>query len=250
MSRLHSIAAVRTQVEAHLTGRTSTAFVGHVRPAMPTLPTGIEDIDRQIGGIPLGAITEPVARRYTSSGQKSLQAQLLAHATRERVCALVDATDWFDPKSAQSMGVNLQRLLWVRCGGREMKALEQAFKCADLLLQGSAGFGVIILDLAGSSPRYVRKIPLTTWFRFRGVIQKQETALVVSTPCSVTSTCSELTLMLSAEHVRWSQTIDRGAAHTRVLAGFDFEADIARKRAFKKPVQPASHRLLAYPRLA
>jgi hypothetical protein len=250
MSRLHSIAAVRTQVEAHLTGRTSAAFVGPVRPAMPTLPTGIEDIDRHIRGIPLGAITELVAQRYTSSGQKSLQAQLLAHATQERLCALVDATDSFDPKSGQSMGINLDRLLWVRCSGREMKALEKAFKCADLLLQGSGGFGVIIVDLAGLSPRFVRKVPLTTWFRFRGVIQKQETALVVSTPCAVTSTCSELMLHLSTEDVRWSQTTDRGATHTRVLTGFDFEADIARKRAFKKPVQSATHTLLAYPRLA
>jgi hypothetical protein len=242
--------AVVTEVEAHFRGRTSAAFVGHLRPAATTLPTGIEGIDRHIGGIPLGAITEVVARRYASSGQKSLQAQLLARATQERICALVDATDSFDPKSAQSMGVNLDRLLWVRCYGREMKALEQAFKCADLLLQGSGGFGVMVIDLAGLSPHMVRKVPLTTWFRFRGVIQKQETALVVSTPCPTTSTCSELLLNLSTKHVRWSQAIDRGATHTRVLAGFDFEADIARKRAFKKPVQPASHTLLAYPRLA
>src|SRR5690242_9136655 len=123
MNRLHSMAAVVTEVEAHLRGRTSAAFVGPVRPGMPTIPTGIEDIDEHIGGIPLGAITEVVARRYASSAQKSLQAQLLARATQERICALVDATDAFDPKSAQTMGVSLDRLLWVRCGGREMKAL-------------------------------------------------------------------------------------------------------------------------------
>jgi hypothetical protein len=152
--------------------------------------------------------------------------------------------------SEPNFTVSLDRLLWVRCGGREMKALEQAFKCADLLLQGSGGFEVIILDLAGLSPHSVRKVPLTTWFRFRGVIQKQEIALVVSTPCPATSTCSELLLTFSTKHVRWSQTIDRGPTHTRVLAGFDFEADIVRKRAFKKPVQSSSHTLLAYPRLA
>lgn len=42
-----------------------------------------------------------------------------------------------------------------------MKAMEQAFKSADLLLQGSGGFGLLILDLGG----FVRRVPLSTWFR-------------------------------------------------------------------------------------
>jgi hypothetical protein len=81
------------------------------------------------------------------------------------VYALVNATNSFDPVSARAMEVNLHRLLSVRCSGREMKGLEQAFKCADLLLQDSGGFGLTIVDLAGISPRFVRKVPLTTWFR-------------------------------------------------------------------------------------
>jgi hypothetical protein len=247
---MHSIAALRTYVEARLSGRVSGPFATQVRPDIETIPTGIGDIDRQVGGFPLSAITELVAPRFTSAGQKSLQAQLLAHGTQEHVCALIDATDSFDPKSAQGIGVDLHRLLWVRCSGREMKGLEQAFKCADLLLQGSGGFRVIIVDLAHLSQHSVRKVPLSTWFRFRGVIQKQETALVFSTPCEVTSTCSELLLKLSLKDVRWSQTIEQGPTHTRVLAGIDFETDVARKRAFKKPVQAASHTLLADPRLA
>lgn len=247
---MHSIAAIRAQVESRLGARVSAAFAGHVRPAMPTIPTGIDDIDRALGGVPLGAITELVGPRFISAGQKSVQAQLLARATQEHVCALVDVTDSFDPKSAQAIGVNLHRLLWVRCSGREMKGLEQAFKSADLLLQGSGGFGVIIIDLAGLPERFVRKIPLTTWFRFRGIIEKQETALVFSTPCGVTSTCSELVLALSIQDVRWSQPAERSPSHARVFAGYDFEAEIARKRSFKKPAQPVRQSLFAYPRLA
>ena len=95
-------------------------------------------MDRQIGGIPFGALTELVAASWTSSGQKSLQTLLLARATQEHVCALIDATDSFDPKSAHALGVSLCRLLWVRCSGRDMKGLEQAFQCADLLLQASS----------------------------------------------------------------------------------------------------------------
>lgn len=246
----HSIAAIRTQVESRIGPRTSAAFDVHPRPPIATIPTGIDDIDRALGGIPVGAITELVALRFISAGQKSIQAQLLARATQEQVCALVDATDSFDPKSAQAIGVNLQRLLWVRCSGPGMKGLEQAFKCADLLLQGSGGFGAIIVDLAGLPPCFVRKVPLTTWFRFRAVVEKQETALVFSTPHAVTSTCSEFVLALSTQHVQWSQSAELCPTHARVFAGFDFKAEITRKRSFKKPVQPASHTLRSYPRLA
>jgi hypothetical protein len=246
----HSIAAIRTHVESRIGPRASAAFDVHPRPLIATIPTGIDDIDRALGGIPVGAITEFVAPRFISAGQKSIQAQLLARATQAQVCALVDATDSFDPKSAQAIGVNLQRLLWVRCSSRGMKGVEQAFKSADLLLQGSGGFGAIIVDLAGLPPCFVRKVPLTTWFRFRAVVEKQETALVFSTPHAVTSTCSELVLALSTQSVHWSQATELCPTHARVFAGFDFPAEITRKRSFKKPMQPASHALRSYPRFA
>jgi hypothetical protein len=247
---MRSALAIQTQVEARLSGRVSAAFAAHVRPPKPTICTGIDAIDRMLGGIPAGAITEVVAAPFTSAGKKTLQAQLLAQKTQERSCALVDATDCFDPKSARAMGTNLDRLLWVRCSAREMKGLEQAFKSADMLLQATGGFGLVVVDLAGVPPRFVRKVPLTTWFRFRAVIEKQETALVFSTPCCVTAACSELTLALSAKEVRWAQTAEKCPSHARVFAGFAFEAEIRRRRSFKKPVQPARHKLFAYPRLA
>ena len=131
-----------------------------------------------------------------------------------------------------------------------MKSLEQAFQCADLLLQGSGGFAVIIIDLSDLPERFLRKVSLTTWFRFRAVVEKQETALVFSTPHAVTSTCSELMLALSAESVQWSQATELCPTHARVLARYDFQAEITRKRSFRKPLQPASHTLRSYPRLA
>jgi hypothetical protein len=43
----------------------------------------------------------------------------LARATqRGEVCALVDASDAFDPASAAIAGMEMSRLLWVRCGER------------------------------------------------------------------------------------------------------------------------------------
>jgi len=128
---------------------------------------------QMIANIPCGGITEIVGPPWYSVGRKSLQAQLLVHAAREQFCALIYANDSFDPRSAKTAGVNLERVLWIRGGGHGVKALEQAFKASDLLLQGSAGFGLIMVDLAGISERLVRKVPLTTWFRFRSVTEKE-----------------------------------------------------------------------------
>jgi hypothetical protein len=202
------------------------------------MPTGVGIIDDAIGGIPCGGITEIVGPSFCSTGRKSLQAQLLAGASREQFCALVDATDSFDPRSAQTAGVNLKRMLWIRCSGRGVKALEQAFKASDLLLQGSGGFGLLMVDLAGISEIFVRKIPLTTWFRLRSVVEKLDAPLVFITPCPVLGTCSSLTLTLSAGQVRWSLPEPGSPAHARLLAGLDFQIDIASRRSFKKPSQP------------
>ena len=233
-----SPALIRAQVEARLADRIPAAFGQRPPIEMRTMPTGVGVIDDAIGGIPCGGITEIVGPALCSAGRKSLQAQLLAGATREQFCALVDATDSFDPRSAQTAGVNLDRVLWIRGGGRGVKTLEQAFKASDLLLQGSGGFGLIMVDLAGISERFVRKIPLTTWFRFRNVAEKLDAPLVFITPCSVLGTCSSLTLTLSAGQIRWSLPAPGSPAHARLPAGLDFQVEVAARRSFKKPAQP------------
>lgn len=237
---MSSAALIRAQVEARLASRVPAAFAQRPPVEMRTMPTGVTSIDAAIGGIPCGGITEIVGPSLCSTGRKSLQAQLLAGATREQFCGLIDASDSFDPRSAQTAGVNLKRMLWIRCGGRGVKALEQAFKASDLLLQGSGGFGLIMVDLAGISERFVRKIPLTTWFRFGHVVERLAAALVFITPCPVVGTCSSLTLNLSAGQVRWSQPVPGSPAHARLSAELDFRVEVAARRSFKKPPQSVS----------
>ena len=60
------------------------------------------------------------------------------------------------------MGVELSKLVWVRCGGNA----EHALRAADLLIQ-AGGFGVVALDLAEAAPAALNRIPPTAWFRFR-----------------------------------------------------------------------------------
>jgi RecA/RadA recombinase len=77
---------------------------------------GIQTIDELLeGGFPLGAITEIVG--LESSGRISFALSFLAQMTQaEKVCAWIDVSDTLDPESTAAAGVNLSRLLWVRCG--------------------------------------------------------------------------------------------------------------------------------------
>ena len=44
---------------------------------------------------------------------------LAAATKRQEACALVDTTDAFDPWSASAAGIELTKLLWVRCGDKK-----------------------------------------------------------------------------------------------------------------------------------
>lgn len=63
----------------------------------------------------MGAITEMAGPEC--SGRTGLSLSFLAQATAAgKVCAWVDVTDCMQPESAAAIGVDLSRLLWVRCG--------------------------------------------------------------------------------------------------------------------------------------
>jgi recombination protein RecA len=67
------------------------------------------------GGLPIGAVSEVVGPEC--SGRTSLALSFLAQATQaSKVCAWIDVSNAFDPLSAAAIGVDLARLLWVRCG--------------------------------------------------------------------------------------------------------------------------------------
>ena len=119
-------ALLRHEIEA----RIPAAFSFCTRQDQGSIPTGIASIDNAVRGIPLHALTEICGSNLASSGKTSLLMSLLARATQqENFCALIDGQDALDPVSAEASGVNLSRLLWVRCGKtkQKLKPLEQAF---------------------------------------------------------------------------------------------------------------------------
>jgi recombination protein RecA len=185
---------LRAQIEENL----PSAFTVYRRAQHGSIPTGIAQIDEAAGGIPLHALTEICGSGMATSGKTSVLTSLLAQASHDHFCALVDVADSFDPTSAQAAGVHLPRLLWVRCGKSRVKLppLEQAFKVTDILLQ-SGGFGLIAVDLSGISERIVRKVPLSSWFRFSRVIEKHPAALVFVEQEPHATSCATLVLRVA-----------------------------------------------------
>jgi hypothetical protein len=179
-----SVAALKKQFESML---------GVSRPSPELAPSGIPGIE-----LPRGCLTEIIGP--ASSGRTSLLVSILAAATaREEVCALVDAEDSFDPVSAAAAGVNLPRLLWVRCSHNA----EHALKAADLLIQGG-GFGLVAMDLGDTPLKTAHRISLTSWFRLRRGVEHTPTVLVTVARQSNARTCASLVLECACERVTWS----------------------------------------------
>jgi recombination protein RecA len=118
---------LRAQIEATLAEKIPSALTPLPRAAYPLVATGIREIDALLqGGLPVGAISEIVGPEC--SGRTSLALALIAGMTQAgKVCAWVDVSDTLHPESAAAIGVDLTRLLWIRCGASPGKvALPQA----------------------------------------------------------------------------------------------------------------------------
>jgi hypothetical protein len=194
-------AAIRNQIEAALGDRFASPFEFRERYSVSMVSSGVPQLDALTGGLPRGALTEIFGP--PSSGRTTLLLSTLAEMTaRDEACALVDASDAFDPCSAFTAGVDLRRLLWVRCHN-----LEQALQAADLLLQ-AGGFGLLAVDLGDVTPRAAGRVPLTFWFRFQRVVENTPTALLVLEPMPYAKSCASLVLRLASARSRWSNTIN------------------------------------------
>src|ERR1700694_956457 len=130
-------------------GRLETALVGRGiqgfqrRVEVEFQPSGVTELDAVLGGgFPRGSLVELCGP--ASSGRTSLAFSLLAQATeRQEACAFVDVSDSLDPISLAAAGVELPRLLWIRCGetgdrGPDLKA-SSYFATADKDVSNTRG---------------------------------------------------------------------------------------------------------------
>ena len=264
-----------------------------IRPAPEMASSGIPALDALTGGLPRGCLTELCGP--ASSGRTTVLLAALAAATRRgEFCALIDASDALDPHSAAATGIDLDRLLWVRCDGnspprhrdtetqenqkkgrpvsraswmREARAqeagipqsafdfdratsrqserrLEQVLRATDLLLE-SGGFGLIVLDLADLPMQAARRIPLTTWFRFRRAVEHKPTILLAIEQHPIAGSCSSLLLQLGVLSTQYSVLSSRERsvghnpqpAHTRLLTGLEINVELIRSRLERKPAR-------------
>jgi hypothetical protein len=272
---------LRTRLEQALEHRIPRAFSPIQRPSPERILSGIASVDALTGGVPLGCLTEICGP--SSSGRSSILHQILAEFMhRDETCALVDASDAFDPKSAAAAGMELGRLLWIRCrqsghrvigssgevkrhsafGTRHLAkksqfntktsktpplctspdhpitrwpgspagagfaaagvgspdCLSQALKATDLLLQ-AGGFGVVVLDLGDIPITAARRIPLTTWFRFRRAVENTSTAFIVIEQHPHAKSCATLVMDLRVQQAGWSEASDQNGTVIGAHAG-------------------------------
>lgn len=232
-------AALRFEVESVLAGRHASPFQYLDRRIAETVPAGIPPIDDLTGGLPRGSLTEICGPQC--SGKTSFLISTLASRTAApEVCALVDARDAFDPRSAETAGVRLNQLVWVRC-----RNADQALRATDLLIQGG-GFGLIALDLSDTPPHLVRSVPLPVWFRFRRAVEYTPTILLLLDQESNAKSCASLVLRLRTEETSWSQTSesieDSASPHSPgvLLDGWKSYAEMIRSSIKQQESSPIS----------
>jgi hypothetical protein len=124
-----------------------------------------------------------------------------------------------DAETAAGAGVKLERLLWVRCGGK----VETAVKAADLVLQAGS-FGVVVLDIGDSAAGWVRRIPLNYWYRFRRVVEGTRTILLVLGQEATLRQCASVAVETGQAEARWSGK----AACSRLLEGVRYRYGVKR----------------------
>jgi len=201
--------ALRSQIESALAPQFEGSFSLKEKPRVAVIPTGISRID-----LPRGTLSEIYGP--ASSGKTGMLVGALARATRlPESCALIDASDSFDPISGSEAGIDLDQLLWIRC-----ENAEHALKATDLVVQ-AGGFGLVALDLNGVPAREARRISLASWFRLRHAVEKTNTALVVVEQELNAGCCSTLQIETRRADFRF-----QGA----LLRGIDVEATLGPRR--------------------
>jgi hypothetical protein len=257
-----------------------------VRPRPEMIPSGIAEVDAITGGLPRGCLSEICGS--ASSGKTSVLLSAMAAATRrEEVCVLIDASDSFDPKSGAAAGVDFRKLLWVRCGDSPLynsvssvvedferrehpstslragsvtqrihtktkapeRRLEQVLKTTDLVLQ-SGGFGLVVLDLAGIPEKFVRRIPLASWFRFQRAVEHTKTALLVVSEFACAQVCATVVIKFAAKkndigcptlvspvcgETGWECSTSAKPPHAQLLQEMRVDAEVVRMRLERKP---------------
>ena len=232
-------AALVSLLRARKLDVTLTATPGDdAHPPDRLAPTGDADLDAALGGgLRRGHLSELTGA--PSSGRSTVAVRALATAAgRGEAVALVDASDTFDPVSADAHGLALSRLLWVRATGDAARAL----KAFSLILQ-AGGFGLVVLDLADVAPQMLRRFPwyrtTSTWMRIARIVEGSETAALLVGAERIARSAGGVTIALEPSPARWQGR----AARARLFRGVHPAPRVVGGHSASEPAQAAAPRV-------
>lgn len=99
--------------------------------------------------------------------------------------------------------------------------IEQALRATDLLLQ-AGGFRAVVLDMGSIAPEHVLRVPLATWFRYRGAAERTQASVVLMTQHTCAKSASELLLRFHSGRA--------SAEEATVFSGIDHAIQVKRRR--------------------
>ena len=221
-----SVATLPESFARHLRTARDLAEAHRRTPEEEVFPTTCPGFDRLLdGGLRRGEMVELVGGR--SSGRFSLVLKALASATAVgEVAALVDLGDGFDPQAAETAGVHLDRLLWVR-----PRTTKEALLSAEAIL--SCGIPLLVLDL-GLPPIPGGRGAEAAWLRLQRRAFGHRAALLVASPYRATGTAPRTVLRAREVRPQWhGQHVT-----TPLLTGLDTRLERVKQRHVSGDVSP------------
>jgi hypothetical protein len=90
-----------------------------------------------------------------------------------------------------------------------------------------------------------RRIPLTTWFRFRRAVEHKPTILLAIEQYPIAGSCSSLLLQLAVLSTQYSVLSDQAEGHTtqdlpahaHLFAGLNINVELTHSRLERKPAR-------------
>ncbi len=192
---------------------------------------GIAPIDALIGGLARGRISEVTGP--ISSGKTTIAAAFASATSRRgEVVGWVDVPGAFDPRSLETAGADLTRLLWVSFAkktystrsGFMAKERERRgeLKAAEMLLE-AGGFGLVVIDFGAM--RY--PLSQSASLRLARAAERSGAAVLALATHRVCGTFAALTLAMSKHRASFSRL---GTNAPVLFDGLRIEASVERNK--------------------
>lgn len=131
-------------------------------------------------------------------------------------------------RSPSSQPTHVSRKPWL--------SLDQALRATDLLLN-AGGFRAIVLDMGEIHPEQARRVPLTTWYRFRLQVEKASVLFLLLTRLPCAGSCAVVSVGCDQAMAQWRQVAGNGPS---LLTGLGCRMSVARNRADMPHKKPAA----------